>query len=78
MPSDQKEFNDLDSLEKDLGKKWGDDSLLDIEADLEGLDDSGDLVVPGEEGMDLLPELEEELDELEEFMDSHWMKIIDE
>jgi hypothetical protein len=78
MPSDQKKFNDLDPLEKDFGKEWGDDSLLDIEQDLEGLDDSGDLGVPGEDGMDLLSELEEELDEMEEFMDSHWSKIINE
>ncbi len=74
MPSDQKKFNDLEPLEKDFGKEWGDDSLLDIEQDLEGLDDSGDWEVPGEDGMDLLSELEEELDELEEFMDSHWSK----
>jgi hypothetical protein len=87
MPSNQKEFKDLEPLEKDMGKEWGDDSLLDIEADLEGLDDSGDLgvpgdsgdlVVPGKDAMDLMDGLEEELDELEEFMDSHWAKIIDE
>lgn len=81
MPSDQKEFNDLDPLEKNFGKGWGDDSLLDIEEDLEGLDDSGDLgdlIIPAEDGMDLLSNLDEELDELEEFMDSHWTKIIDE
>ena len=51
---------------------------MDIEEDLEGLDDSGDLGVSAENGMDLLSELDEELDELEEFMDSHWIKIIDE
>ncbi len=87
MPSDQKKFDDLDPLEKDFGKEWGDNSLLDIEQDLEGLDDSGDsgvpgesgdLIIPREDGMDLLSDLEGELDELEEFMDSHWIKIIDE
>lgn len=87
MPSDRKEFNDLDPLKKDFGKEWGDDSLLDIEADLEGLDDSGDSgvpgesgdsIIPGEDAVDLLSGMEEELDELEEFMDSHWIKIIEE
>lgn len=76
MPSDRKKFNDLEPLEKDFGKEWGDDSLLDIEADLEGLEGLEDLGVQGESGMDLLSDQEEELDELEEFMDSHWSKII--
>jgi hypothetical protein len=87
MTPDIKKDNDIDPLEKDFGREWGDDSLLDIEEDLEGLDDSGDLgvpgdsgdlVVPGKDAMDLVDGLEEELDELEEFMDSHWAKIIDE
>jgi hypothetical protein len=78
MPSDRIKYDDLDPLGKDFGKEWGDDSLLDIEQDLEGLDDSGDLGIPGEDGMDLLSNLDEELGELEEFMDSHWTKIIDE
>jgi hypothetical protein len=78
MTADIKENNEIDPLEKDFGKEWGDDSLLDIEEDLEGLDDLGDLIVPAEGGMDLLSDLAEELDELEEFMDSHWSKIIDE
>ncbi len=61
----------------DFGKVWGDDSLLDIEQDLEDLEESGELGVPGEEDLDILSDLDVELDEWEEFMDSQCSKIID-
>ena len=77
MTSDKIKDNDLEPLGKDFGKEWGDDSLLDIEKDLEDLDGLGDLGVPGESGTDLLSDLEEDLDEMEEYMDSLWSKIMD-
>ena len=77
MSSKKEKYNDLEPLEKDFGKEWGDDSLLDIEEDLEGLEDLGDLGIPGESGTDLLSDLEGDLDEWEEFMDSQWSKIMD-
>jgi hypothetical protein len=78
LPSDIIKDTDLGPLDMDFGKEWGDDSLLDIEKDLEGLDDLGDLGLPGESGLDGLTDLDVELDEWEEFMDSHWSKIMDE
>jgi hypothetical protein len=89
MPSDIIKDNDLGPFDMDFGKEWGDDSILDIEKDLEDLDDLGDpeesgldvlgdLGDPGESGLNSLPELEGELDEWEEYMDSQWSKIMDE
>jgi hypothetical protein len=78
LPSDIIDDTDLRPLDMDFGKEWGDDSLLDIEKDLEGLDDLGDWGVSGESGLDGLTDLDVELDEWEEFMDSHWSKIMDE
>jgi hypothetical protein len=78
MLSDKIKNNDFDPFNKSFGKEWGDDSLLDIEKDLEGLEDMGDLGVLGEGGQDGLPDLETELDEWEEYMDSQWLKIMDE
>jgi hypothetical protein len=77
LPSDITKDIDLGPLETDSGKEWGNDSLLDIEKDLEDLEDLGDLVLPEGSGLDDLSDLELELDEWEEFMDSHWTKIIE-
>jgi hypothetical protein len=77
LPSDIINDTDLGPRDKDFGKEWGDDSLLDIEKDLEGLDDLGDLGGLGESEMGILTDLDVELDEWEEFMDSHWSKIMD-
>lgn len=77
--------NDLDStvLEDDLGQNWGEASLLDIEKDLEELEGAGELEEFNEMGdlgsssEDLLAGLDLELDELEEYMDSQWLKLIE-
>ena len=78
MPSDIIKDTDLRPLDRDYGKEWGDDSLLDIEKDLEGLDDLDEWGVSGEGGLEGLTDLDVELDEWEEFMDSHWSKTMDE
>ena len=54
----------------DLGEEWGEDFLIqDIEEDM------GDLGL-GESGDILLTDLDEELDEWEEYIDSHWFEVI--
>jgi hypothetical protein len=70
-------------LEEDFGNEWGENSLLDIEADLEGLERSGELDdsgIPGvqdESDENLLGDLDLELDEWEEYVDSQWNKLIE-
>jgi hypothetical protein len=70
-------------LEDDLGQEWGEASLLDIERDLEELEGAGELEglnemdVFGTGGEDLLVDPDLELDEWEEYMDSHWLKLIE-
>jgi hypothetical protein len=68
--------------EEGPGKDWGEASLLDIEQDLEELEEMGELEEFGDadildQGGNDLAGLDLELDELEEYMDSHWTKLID-
>jgi hypothetical protein len=78
LASDLTKDTGLGPLDMDFGKEWGDDSLLDIEKDLEELDDLGDWGGFGESEMGFLTDLDVELDEWEEFIDSHWSKTMDE
>jgi hypothetical protein len=62
------------SIETDLGSEWGEDfqfEEIEIEEDLEDLAsvDDGDILLDG---------LDEDLDEWEEYIDSHWIDIIHE
>lgn len=83
MTSDKPKSPDPVGLEDDLGKDWGESSLLDIEKDLEELEGAGELEelkemdVFGPGGEDLLTDPDLELDEWEEYMDSHWLKLIE-
>jgi hypothetical protein len=71
------------NLEGDFGNEWGENSLLDIEEDLEGLEGSGefdDSGIPGDLDLsdeDYLADLDLELDEWEEYLDSQWNKLIE-
>ena len=78
MPKGQ----DPADLEDDFEKEWGEDSLLEIEADLEGLDVTGEFddsgePVTGQGDEDSLADLDLELDEWEEYVDSQWNKLIE-
>ncbi len=80
MTFDKPKGLDPAGLEDGLGPEWGEASLLDIEKDLEELEGEGELEetgVFGTGGEDLLADLDLELDELEEYMDSHWLKLIE-
>ena len=82
MISDKLQDLESQDPEEDLGKDWGEDSLLDIEQDLEELEEMGELGEFGDadllgQGHEDLPELDLELDELEEYVDSHWTKLIE-
>ena len=83
MNSEKPDGLDLPGLEDDPGQDWGEASLLDIEKDLEELEEAGELEAfeamgvlgPGLEDLSADPDLE--LDELEAYMDSHWVKLIE-
>jgi hypothetical protein len=80
MTSEKPNGLDPAGLEDDPGQEWGESSLLDIEKDLEELEEAGELEemgVFGTGGEDLLADLDLELDELEEYMDSHWLQLIE-
>jgi hypothetical protein len=83
MTSDKSKGLDPLSLEDALGQDLGETSLLDIEKDLEELEGEGEfeelneMGVLGTSGEDLLADLDLELDELEEYMDSQWLKLIE-
>jgi hypothetical protein len=78
MSSEKESFNETPPFNDNFGKGWGDDSLLDIEKDLDGLEEMGELGETGESGEDILSDMDVELDEWEEYMDSQWVKILDE
>jgi hypothetical protein len=83
MISDKPNGLDPAGLDDDLGQEWGEASLLDIEKDLEELEGAGELEelgemgVVGQGGEDLMTDLDLELDEWEEYMDSQWSKLIE-
>jgi hypothetical protein len=83
MTSDKPTGPDPAGLEDGLGQDWGEASLLDIEKDLEELEEAGELEGLDEMGVfgtareDLLNDPDLELDEMEEYMDSHWVKLIE-
>jgi len=65
MASDSIKPEDLEDMEWDEEGSWEDELLIEEEeAGISGA------------GIDNLPELEEELDEWEEFIDSHFNKIM--
>lgn len=82
MNSDRTEGPEPFETEEDPGQDWGESSLLDIENDLDALEEVGefselgDADVLGLDGNDLA-DLDLELDELEEYVDSHWTKLIE-
>ena len=72
MSSEDQKAKDPMSREIDLGPEWGEDfqfEEIEIEEDLEDLASVGD-------GDILLDGLDEDLDEWEEYIDSHWIDII--
>ncbi|MBI4762977.1 MAG: hypothetical protein HY787_00020 [Deltaproteobacteria bacterium] len=77
MTSDKPNGLASPGLEDDLGQEWGEASLLDIERDLEELEGLNEMDVFGTGGEDLLADPDLELDEWEEYMDSHWLKLIE-
>ena len=83
MTSDKPKSPDPFGLEDDLVKDWGESSLLDIEKDLEELEGAGELEelqdtgFLEQDGEDLLNDPDLELDEWEEYADSHWTKLIE-
>jgi hypothetical protein len=55
--------------------EWGDDALLRIEEDLDGLEETGE---PGGDGsFETFIDQETELEEWEELIDSQWVKLIE-
>jgi len=73
MSSENQKPKDPKSIETDLGEEWGEDFLIE---DIEIEEDLGDLGL-GESGDVLLDGLDEELDEWEEYIDSHWFEVIE-
>jgi hypothetical protein len=74
MSSENQKPKDPTPIETDLGSDLGEDFLfeeIEIEEDLEGVGslDNGDI---------LLDELDEDLDEWEEYIDSHWIDLLHE
>jgi hypothetical protein len=72
MSSEDQKPKDPMSREIDLGPDWGEDfqfEEIEIEEDLEDLASIGD-------GDILLDGLDEDLDEWEEYIDSHWIDIM--
>ncbi len=82
MNYDKTEGPDPFEPEEDPEQDWGESSLLDIEKDLDELEEVGELAELGDadilglDGNDLA-DLDLELDELEEYVDSHWTKLIE-
>ena len=77
MTSIKPPFSTQLEMENNMAKDWGNDSLLDLENDLDGLEEMGELGESGEILTDDLSDPDLELDEWEEYMDSQWVKLID-
>lgn len=67
----------MTGLEDRFQQEWGEDALLQIEEDLEGLEEARipaeDLERSSEVGIDQ----DTELEEWEELIDSQWVKVMD-